>query len=204
MKHIKLVAAALLASATGFAPTPRRVARLPQLRATTASGIEYEDVTVGEGRTPNTGDFVSVVYETRVNGRCIDPKIDKADLQYTADGELVTSFKNRGKPWAEFQVGKGLVIAGWDEMVQTMRPGGTRTVKLPADLAYGDAGSPDGVIKPGTDVEFTIELVGIASNADIIGGTAKAFGLAGAVIAANGLSIALTGHELREYLAGTV
>ena len=203
MKHIKLVAAALLASATGFAPTPR-VARLPQLRATTASGIEYEDVTVGEGRTPNTGDFVSVVYEPRVDGRCIDPKIDKADLQYTADGELVTSFKNRGKPWAEFQVGKGLVIAGWDEMVQTMRAGGTRTVKLPADLAYGDAGSPDGVIKPGTDVEFTIELVGIASNADIIGGTAKAFGLAGAVIAANGLSIALTGHELREYLAGTV
>ncbi|KAH8088754.1 FK506 binding protein [Aureococcus anophagefferens] len=172
MKLINLVAT-LLASATGFAPTPRRVARLPQLRATTASGIEYEDVTVGEGRTPNTGDFVSVVYETRVGGRCIDPKIDKADLQYTADGELVTSFKNRGKPWAEFQVGKGLVIAGWDEMVQTMRPGGTRTVKLPAELAYGDAGSPDGVIKPGTDVEFTIELVGIASNADIIGGTAR-------------------------------
>ncbi|KAH8085073.1 FK506 binding protein [Aureococcus anophagefferens] len=147
MKLINLVAT-LLASATGFAPTPRRVARLPQLRATTASGIEYEDVTVGEGRTPNTGDFVSVVYETRVGGRCIDPKIDKADLQYTADGELVTSFKNRGKPWAEFQVGKGLVIAGWDEMVQTMRPGGTRTVKLPADLAYGDAGRPTASSSP--------------------------------------------------------
>ena len=75
MKLINIAAAAaLLASATGFAPTPRRVARLPQLRATTASGIEYEDVTVGEGRTPNTGDFVSVVYETRVNGRCIDQR----------------------------------------------------------------------------------------------------------------------------------
>lgn len=199
-----IVAFALLTSAAGFVRAPRTLPVPSSLRARTDSGIEYTDKVVGDGRSPSKGDFVSVVYETRVGGRCIDPKIDKSSLQYTSDGELVTSFKNRGMPWAEFQVGRGRVIAGWDEIVQSMKVGGTRTCKLPAALAYGDEGSPDGVIKPGTDVEFTIELVSIDSNANVIGLTAKAFQFIAATIAANGVCIAVTGHELREYLAGTV
>mmetsp|Transcript_6976 Transcript_6976/g.20504 ORF Transcript_6976/g.20504 Transcript_6976/m.20504 type:complete len:195 (-) Transcript_6976:47-631(-) len=180
-----------------IAPAPRAPRRL---RATTSSGIEFEDVVVGEGRSPGVGDFVSVIYETRLNGKRIDA---------TGGGEakpvMSTGVAGAGnRPWAQFAVGKGKVIKGWDETVQTMKVGGKRTVKLPAALAYGDAGSPDGVVPPGSPLEFTIELTSIESNADVVGITAKTFGFVFGLVALNGVVLQLTGHELREFLSGGV
>ena len=96
------------------------------------------------------------------------------------------------------------MIKGWDETVQTMRVGGKRKLTLPAELAYGDEGSPDGVIPPGASVDFTIELTSIDSDSGIIGAVGGTFAMLAALIAANGVALQLTGHELREYLAGTV
>lgn len=69
-------------------------------------------------------------------------------------------------------------------------------------MAYGDAGSPDGVIPPGADVEFEIELVSIDSSFDAIKGSALALQLVAGAILINGVTLALTGNELRAYLVG--
>ena len=59
-------------------------------------------------------------------------------------------------------------------------------------------------VPPGSDLEFTIELVSVDSQAGLIGGLGGIFGLLAAAITANGLALTFTGHELREYLAGNV
>jgi hypothetical protein len=187
-----------LTTTTAFVPPATRQHTL--LHATTASGIVYEDITVGEGKTVNEGDYVSVIYETRLNGKVIDA---------TGGGEgktvMSTGVVGAGdRPWAQFGVGKGKVIKGWDEIVQTMRVGGKRTMTLPAELAYGEAGSPDGVIPPGAAVDFTIELESIDTDSGSIGAIGYSFAALAGMIALNGVVIQLTGHELREYALGLV
>ena len=144
----------LIGAAAAFVPPTTRQHLV--LHATTPSGIVYEDIEIGEGKTANAGDYVSVIYETRLNGKVIDA---------TGGGEakvMSTGVQGAGdRPWAQFAVGKGKVIKGWDETVQTMRVGGKRKLTLPAELAYGDEGSPDGVIPPGADLNFDVQLLRI-------------------------------------------
>jgi peptidylprolyl isomerase len=108
---------------------------------TTASGMKYVDLKVGDGATPRTGQRVRVHYIGRLeNGR-----------------EFENSY-NQGPP-AEFNVGPGL-IAGWNEALQTMKVGGKRRITLPPNLAYGAAGSPP-KIPPNSTLTFEIELLGV-------------------------------------------
>jgi len=104
------------------------------------SGVVIERVQPGEGAQPTATDHVEVHYE----GRLID-------------GTLFDSSRQRGKP-AKFPV-RG-VIACWTEALQVMRVGGRSRVVCPAELAYGDRGSPP-VIKPGATLVFDIELLAI-------------------------------------------
>mmetsp|Transcript_39482 Transcript_39482/g.55625 ORF Transcript_39482/g.55625 Transcript_39482/m.55625 type:complete len:142 (+) Transcript_39482:157-582(+) len=46
---------------------------------------------------------------------------------------------------------------------QGMRVGGTRRLRIPPSLAYGDRGAKD-AIPPGSHLEFECQLVSIASN----------------------------------------
>jgi len=74
-------------------------------------------------------------------------------------GEMVQSSKEGGEP-IPFQIGVGGVIAGWDQGVPGMKIGGTRELRIPYSLAYGEAGRPGG-IPPKQDLIFEIELVDI-------------------------------------------
>jgi FKBP-type peptidyl-prolyl cis-trans isomerase len=68
---------------------------------------------------------------------------------------------DRGDPLT-FTVGKGQVIAGWDEALLTNMPIGTvREVIIPAHLAYGSRGA-GGVIPPNATLYFRMELIGIS------------------------------------------
>jgi peptidylprolyl isomerase len=74
-------------------------------------------------------------------------------------GKLFDSSQNPGKPF-RFPIGQGQVIAGWDEGVLTMKPGGKRVLIVPPALGYGDTGAGD-AIPPGATLLFEVELLSV-------------------------------------------
>ena len=113
---------------------------------TTASGLQYEDTTVGTGAEAQAGQRVSVhytgwLYSDGVAGKKFD------------------SSKDRGQPF-KFGLGGGQVIKGWDEGVQGMKVGGTRRLVIPSELGYGARGA-GGVIPPNATLLFEVDLLGV-------------------------------------------
>ena len=113
---------------------------------TTESGLQYEDTTVGSGEQAQAGQHVSVhytgwLYNDGVKGKKFD------------------SSKDRNDPFG-FGLGGGQVIKGWDEGVQGMKVGGTRTLVIPPQLGYGARGA-GGVIPPNATLMFEVELLGV-------------------------------------------
>ena len=109
---------------------------------TTPSGLQYEDLVVGNGDSPRTGQTAVVHY-----------------TGWLDDGKKFDSSVDRGRPF-EFQVGTGQVIKGWDEGVATMKVGGKRKLLIPAELGYGSRGA-GGVIPPNARLTFEVELLGV-------------------------------------------
>ncbi len=109
---------------------------------TTDSGLQYVDLVVGNGDSPQTGQTVIVHY-----------------TGWLEDGTKFDSSVDRGEPF-DFEIGRGGVIAGWDEGVATMQVGGKRRLIIPPDLAYGARGS-GGVIPPNATIIFEVELLEI-------------------------------------------
>ena len=116
---------------------------------TTASGLQYEDITPGTGAEAQAGQSVTVHY----TGWLHDP------AQPDGKGRKFDSSKDRGDPF-QFDLGAGMVIRGWDEGVQGMKVGGTRMLQIPADLGYGARGA-GGVIPPNATLLFEVELLSV-------------------------------------------
>lgn len=111
---------------------------------TTASGLQYQDLVVGEGQAAKAGDVVVVHY-----------------TGWLTDDTKFDSSLDRGTPFT-FPLGAGRVIKGWDEGVAGMQPGGVRRLIIPAELGYGERGSGE-LIKPGDTLIFEVELLEIQS-----------------------------------------
>lgn len=73
------------------------------------------------------------------------------------DGTIFESSKDSGEP-ATFPLAQ--VIKGWQQGVPGMKEGGTRRLIIPAELAYGEQGSPP-KIGPNEPLVFDIELIAI-------------------------------------------
>ncbi|MGA2320133.1 MAG: FKBP-type peptidyl-prolyl cis-trans isomerase [Solirubrobacteraceae bacterium] len=71
--------------------------------------------------------------------------------------EFDASWK-RKEPFT-FVLGKGQVIAGWDQGLSGMKVGGRRELTIPAVLAYGAKGSPP-TIPANAPLVFVIDLLG--------------------------------------------
>ncbi len=109
---------------------------------TTNSGLQYEDLKVGTGVSPQNGQKVQVHYTGWLtNGKKFDSSVD------------------RGQPF-EFTIGRHQVIQGWDEGVLSMKVGGNRKLTIPPDLGYGPGGMPP-VIPPNSTLIFEVELLGV-------------------------------------------
>jgi FKBP-type peptidyl-prolyl cis-trans isomerase len=113
---------------------------------TTPSGLIINDVVVGSGDTAAAGQQVSVHYTGWL-------------LFGGEKGKKFDSSKDRGDPF-EFALGGGQVIKGWDEGVQGMKVGGTRTLTIPPALGYGARGA-GGVIPPNATLIFEVELLAV-------------------------------------------
>ena len=113
---------------------------------TPASGLQYEDTTVGAGAEARAGQEVSVHYTGWLYN----------DGQ---QGAKFDSSRDRNDPFV-FRLGAGMVIRGWDEGVQGMQVGGQRTLIIPAELGYGARGA-GGVIPPNATLKFDVELLAV-------------------------------------------
>jgi FKBP-type peptidyl-prolyl cis-trans isomerase FklB len=102
------------------------------------SGLQYKVLTEGNGKMPAATDTVVTHYEgTLIDGTVFDSSIKR--------GEPI-SFPVNG------------VIKGWQEALQLMTEGSKWELFVPAELAYGPAGSPP-VIGPHATLVFTVELL---------------------------------------------
>ena len=109
---------------------------------TTASGLQIEEIKLGDGDSAAAGQFVSVHY-----------------TGWLTDGTKFDSSKDRNESF-DFPLGQRNVIAGWDEGVQGMRVGGIRKLTIPPQLGYGARGA-GGVIPPNATLVFEVELLDI-------------------------------------------
>jgi peptidylprolyl isomerase len=110
---------------------------------TTDSGLQYFDITEGEGDLPVPGQEVVVEYTA-----------------WLQEGEeYIASSASQGQPLT-FALGSDLgVFPGWDEGVSTMMKGGKRYLLIPPDLALGEEGG--GRIPPNATLIMEVELVDI-------------------------------------------
>jgi len=105
--------------------------------------LELEDLAVGDGEEAVSGRVVEVHYVgvSWASGKQFDASWDRG-----------STFK--------FGLGKGQVIAGWDQGVVGMKVGGRRRITIPPMLAYGKRGA-GGVIGPDETLVFVVDLIGV-------------------------------------------
>jgi len=108
----------------------------------TDSGLQYWDIKVGLGPLAKAGDQVKVHY-----------------TGWLTTGKKFDSSVGTSGPY-EFTLGQGEVIKGWDEGVAGMKVGGKRQLRIPPELAYGEAGFKT-IVPPNATLIFDVQLVAI-------------------------------------------
>jgi FKBP-type peptidyl-prolyl cis-trans isomerase FkpA len=119
----------------------------------TAQQVRVRDTREGNGREVADRNAVMVHY----TGYLYDPS--KSDFK----GAKFDSSRKGDDPRMQvpmgFMVGVGKMIKGFDEGVLGMKQGGTRTVIIPPEKAYGATGG--GPIPPNATLVFDVELIRI-------------------------------------------
>ncbi len=109
---------------------------------TTPSGLKYTKLVEGTGATPQRGQTVSVHYTGTLES-----------------GKQFDSSRDRGKP-ADFRIGVGAVIKGWDEALMMMKVGDRWKLVIPSAIGYGPQGRPPDIPGNATLI-FDVELLGV-------------------------------------------
>ncbi len=104
------------------------------------SGLQYKEITPGQGKSPKIADNVTTHYK----GTLID-------------GTEFDSSYRRGQP-VTFPVSG--VIAGWTEALQLMKEGAKWQLFVPSRLAYGERAAGQ-VIGPNATLVFEVELISV-------------------------------------------
>jgi FKBP-type peptidyl-prolyl cis-trans isomerase len=105
--------------------------------------VHCQDLKVGTGATATATSTVTATYTGAL----------------ASDGTIFQSSDDTGTPFTA-ALNSG-VIQGWSAGVPGMKVGGTRRIFIPAQYAYGVAGSPQGGIPPNADLVFDITLLAV-------------------------------------------
>ncbi|CAJ1397158.1 unnamed protein product [Effrenium voratum] len=108
-------------------------------------GVEWEDVKVGTGASPQIGDQIGLRYTLKA---------------FVREREVVVEdIKDKAK---DFRFGVGQLLPGMDEGIQGMKTGGVRKMRIPGNLAFGERGLPSApgrmALPPFQPVEATVTL----------------------------------------------
>nr|WP_136250855.1 FKBP-type peptidyl-prolyl cis-trans isomerase [Ningiella ruwaisensis] len=110
----------------------------------TDSGLQYEVLEEGTGKSPAATDTVTVHYRGTL-----------------LDGTEFDSSYGRGEP-ASFPLNR--VISGWTEGLQLMKEGAKYRFYIPSELAYGPRAT--GAITPNSTLIFDVELLEVVQVAE--------------------------------------
>lgn len=107
----------------------------------TESGLQYRVLKSGTGETPKHTDNVRTKYRgTLIDGTVFDQS--QQAIEFPVSG----------------------VIKGWTEALQLMKEGDKWELTIPAELAYGERGSPEGGILPNSTLIFEVELIEVITG----------------------------------------
>ncbi len=106
--------------------------------------LEVEEIIVGGG-------------EEAVKGRIAE--VHYVGVSWSTGKQFDASW-DRGNTF-KFGLGKGHVIAGWDQGVVGMKVGGRRRITIPPMLAYGKRGAGS-VIGPDETLVFVVDLIALS------------------------------------------
>ena len=105
----------------------------------TESGLQYEVIEEGTGKTPTATSKVKCHYHgTLIDGTVFDSSVER--------GEPMDFVLNR-------------VIPGWTEGVQLMKEGAKYKFYIPTELGYGERVRPGGKIEGNMALIFEVELI---------------------------------------------
>jgi FKBP-type peptidyl-prolyl cis-trans isomerase FkpA len=142
MKRIIIAAIATTLAVPAFAATNEAIDKAAKEKGAvkTASGMVYQSLKEGSGKSPKASNTVEVNYRgTLTNGK-------EFDSSYKRNQSI--SFPLTG------------VIPCWTEGVQLMKVGGKAKLVCPPELAYGSRGAGRDV-PPNATLIFEVELLGI-------------------------------------------
>lgn len=133
------------ASRTGTVSTDlTKEPKVPKPTGAAPTKLEIRDVVEGKGTAIASGDTAKVRY---------------VGVLFSNAKSFDASW-NRGKATFDFPLGQSQVIAGWDQGIVGMKPGGRRELIIPSDLAYGAAGQGSD-IPPNSPLVFVVDLVSV-------------------------------------------
>lgn len=105
--------------------------------------LEVAVVKEGDGAEVKAGDSITVHYYGSL---------------YDSDEPFDESYSG-GQP-ATFGIGVGQVIPGWDQGIPGVKVGSRIIMSIPADLAYGEQGSPP-VIPANAPLYFVVDIISV-------------------------------------------
>ena len=102
-----------------------------------------------KGQKVGNGDRLLVFYQgTLLSGEEFD-----ANFNFTSFEPVL------GKAPFDFTLGAGQVIKGWDKGLKNKRIGSVVELTIPAEQAYGEAGSGDERIPPNSPLQFKVDVL---------------------------------------------
>lgn len=127
----------------GIAAKPYDISGKEKIK--TPSGLEYVIVQKGTGKKVEGGKMIKLHY-----------------TGYFEDGKIFDSSVERGEP-AQFPVGTGGLIKGFEEGLMLMSVGDKYHLMIPYTIAYGEQGF-QGAIPPKANLIFDVEIIDIMTT----------------------------------------